>query len=160
MRRISITTVGNFLNQHWSIFSNYNAFWSTIDAQFAEIVCIWCIRFIDKNLVPMSSRMSEWASEQTNERSWAREQCRSMQMSERCKRRSEWLSTLRADFIVFLPNVRQFSISWWPFLDVPKRSRFWLMLCHLHYAFSKTRFMHSPVSVRHCGKGKRHDSCF
>ena len=71
---------------------------------------------MDINLFPMSSGVSERASEQTNERSGVRERAkrlvRSKQMSERCKRRSKersnWPTSLLVDFIVILPTVPRF----------------------------------------------------
>ena len=55
------------------------------DTQWAETVRNWGVHFIDKNHFPMSSRVSEWVSERTNERSVARER------SEQC-RACEWVS--------------------------------------------------------------------
>ena len=59
----------------------------------------------------VSERANEWASERMNDHSSARAKraVRSKRICERCermsKRRSEWPSTQRVDFIVILPNV-------------------------------------------------------
>ena len=56
----------------------------------------------------MSERASEWAQRSAR----AKRAVQSKQMSEQCERMSErtskWLSTLRFDFISFLPIVRRF----------------------------------------------------
>ena len=64
------------------------------------------------NLFAMSSKVSEWASERTNER--ANEASSAQQAHEwavrvKSKRKSEWPSTLRVDFTVILPNLRPFD---------------------------------------------------
>ena len=56
---------------------------------------------------PMSSGASEWASEQTNEHSIAREQYGASEgVSGVSERASEWPSNLRVHLIVILPNVQ------------------------------------------------------
>ena len=64
---------------------------------------------------PLSHELgSEWVSERASK--WTQPSLQTKRMSERCERmserRSEWLSTLRIDFIVILPTVEWVERLW------------------------------------------------
>ena len=121
-------------------------------ALWVEMIWNRRIHFKDINLFSMSSGASDWASERTNDRSGA-------QMSERCERMSvrtsEWLSTLRVDFIIIQSRTHRWPLGLVDKLLYSWYEVFWDHICIVWY----TSIIYKGQKIRNGSSGPHRGCC-